>query len=227
MEFSFAKREEGFDNHIRQSIRGYDDLIDDVVSMSKYFVEDDTNVIDIGSSTGNLIQKLFYANKNITAQFFGYEMERNFLREVDERRFELIKNDIKNVSFMFCDAREKSYTNSSFVTSIFTLQFMSKKDRQYVIDKVYQGLNKGGAFVFAEKTLCEHGLTQDILTFNHYDFKRKSFGCEDIMNKEQELRNMMKPNTWGEIETMLYNANFEIVQPFWRNHAFVGAMAIK
>ena len=37
----------------------------------------------------------------------------------------------------------------------------------------------------------------------------------------------MKPNTWDEIENMLLDVSFSVVQPFWRNHAFVGAIAIK
>ena len=47
------------------------------------------------------------------------------------------------------------------------------------------------------------------------------------MNKERTLRHMMKPNTWKEIVDMIHDAGFKDVQPFWRNHAFVGAIAIK
>ena len=41
-DFTFAHREEGFDNHIEKSIRGYSDLMNDVISLSRYFVEDNT-----------------------------------------------------------------------------------------------------------------------------------------------------------------------------------------
>ena len=33
--------------------------------------------------------------------------------------------------------------------------------------------------------------------------------------------------TWREIEDMLLSVGFSVIQPFWRNHAFVGAIAIK
>ena len=39
-DFTFAHREEGFDNHIDKSIRGYKELLNDVVSFSRYFVEE-------------------------------------------------------------------------------------------------------------------------------------------------------------------------------------------
>ena len=51
-DFTFAHRQEGFDKHIELSIRGYSNLMEDVVSLSRYFVEDNTNIVDIGCSTG-------------------------------------------------------------------------------------------------------------------------------------------------------------------------------
>jgi len=104
---------------------------------------------------------------------------------------------------------------------------MPKKDRREVISNIYAGLNTGGAFIFAEKTICESALVQDMITFNYYDYKRKSFDTEDIMDKERTLRNIMKPLTWGQLEHMISYAGFTTVQPFWRNHSFVGAIALK
>jgi hypothetical protein len=37
----------------------------------------------------------------------------------------------------------------------------------------------------------------------------------------------MKPNTVSEIEAMIYDAGFPVLQQFWRNHNFVGFIAIK
>ena len=125
------------------------------------------------------------------------------------------------------DIRGSQITNANLVTSIFTLQFMPKKDRKEVISNIYSGLNEGGAFIFAEKTICESALVQDMITFNYYDYKRKSFDTEDIMDKERTLRNIMKPLTWGQLEHMISYAGFTTVQPFWRNHSFVGAIALK
>ncbi len=104
---------------------------------------------------------------------------------------------------------------------------MPKRDRLTVLKTIYDGLNDGGAFIFSEKTICENAVFQDMLTFNYYDYKRKSFDTEDIMDKERTLRHMMKPNTWNELSDMLYTAGFVDVQPFWRNHMFVGAIAVK
>jgi len=239
VDFTFAHREEGFDEHIDKSIRGYSYLLDDVVSLSRHFVENDTNVYDIGCSTGKMTQRLVEANFDhcTNAKWYGIEIADGFQEELKLRHAEINKtvrqllgvgeSSKTKVYFHQQDIRNTIIKNASLVTSIFTLQFMPKKDRQNVIDSIWEGLNDGGAYIFAEKTICESARHQDMLTFNYYDHKRKSFTTDDIMNKEVTLRSMMKPNTWAEIQEMLLMAGFQEVQPFWRNHMFVGAIAIK
>jgi len=230
VDFTFAHREEGFDEHIEQSIRGYGHLLEDVISFSRYFVEDETNVYDLGCSTGKMTQRLIEANYDhcTDASWYGIEIADGFQDDLEKRKEDIHKFDPNAwVYFEHEDIRETYIHSASLVTSIFTLQFMPKRDRQGVIENIYTGLNEGGAFIFSEKTICENANFQDMLTFNYYDYKRKSFDTEDIMDKERTLRHMMKPNTWEEITEMLYDAGFKDVQPFWRNHAFVGAIAIK
>ena len=228
-DFTFAHRQEGFDNHIEQSIRGYSNLMEDVVSLSRYFVEDDTNIVDIGCSTGKNTQAMMEYNSDHspTAQYFGVEVADGFVQNLKDRRLELNSAGFNNVEFVMKDIRKFQFSNCNLVTSIFTLQFMPKKDRKKVVENIYQGLNEGGAFIFAEKTICESAMVQDMITFNYYDYKRKSFDTEDIMDKERTLRNIMKPLTWEQLEHMISYAGFTTVQPFWRNHSFVGAIALK
>ena len=226
-DFTFAHREEGFDEHIEKSIRGYSQLMDDVISLSRYFVENETNVVDIGCSTGKMTKALIDYNLDHaeTASYIGLEIADGFDEDLKKRKKEL--KWYEYVKFEKLDARTYEYKNCSLITSIFTLQFMPKYDRKELLQNIYNGLNCGGAYIFAEKTICENALVQDMITFNYYDYKRKSFTTEDIMDKERTLRHMMKPNTWREIEDMLMEVGFGVVQPFWRNHAFVGALAVK
>ena len=80
-DFSFAHRDEGFDNHIDQSIRGYSDLHADIVAMSQYFVEDDKNVVDIGCSTGKTIYQMMKQNHSFApyAMYTGVEYASGFV----------------------------------------------------------------------------------------------------------------------------------------------------
>lgn len=229
-DFTFAHREEGFDNHIEKSIRGYNNLHDDVVNLSRYYVEDYTNVVDIGCSTGKTIETMATQNESIAphAYYVGVEVATGFYEDMNNR-VKVLDNRFPNniFDFQFRDIRTYEFKNCSLVTSLFTLQFMPPKDREQVIHNIYNGLNEGGAFIFAEKTVADTGRFQDMFTFMFYDHKRKSFTEKDIMDKEVTLRNMLKPNTWNELTDMLYGAGFRNVQSFWRNFLFVGAIATK
>ena len=68
-----------------------------------------------------------------------------------------------------------------------------------------------------------------MITFSFYDHKRKAFDDKDILDKERTLRHMQKPNTWDELVSMLETAGFDSrkIQPFWQNHLFMGAIAMK
>tara|TARA_R100001082_G_C4309704_1_gene136179 strand:+ start:16 stop:714 length:699 start_codon:yes stop_codon:yes gene_type:complete len=229
VDFTFAHREEGFDEHIDKSIRGYQDLLSDIVSLSRYFVEKETNVYDIGCSTGKLTEAMLKKNQDIEdVHYYGIEVADGFVGDMKSREIKLNSDYSWNkIKFLHEDVRDSMISNASLITSVFTLQFMSMRDRLPMIKKVYNGLNEGGAFIFAEKTICENAKFQEMITFNFYDYKRKFFDTKDIMDKEQTLRNIMKPNTWKQIEKYIYDAGFKDVQPFWRNHMFVGAIAVK
>jgi tRNA (cmo5U34)-methyltransferase len=229
-DFTFAHRQEGFDEHIDWSIRGYRNLLNDTISFSRYFVENNTNVVDIGCSTGKLTTRIMEYNNEISSvsNYIGVEVAEGFFDDLKNRKSELNdKYPDTSVEFIFDDIRNYEFENCSLITSLFTLQFMPKKDRFSVIQNIYDGLNEGGGFIFAEKIDCENSRIQDMLTFNYYDFKREKFTTDDIMNKEQTLRHMLKPNTWNEIHYMVEDAGFKTVEQFWRNHNFLGAIAIK
>ena len=221
--FTFATSEEGFDNHIENSVRGYTNLWNDVLSLSKYFVEDYTEVVDLGCSTGKLLKAMIKQNhKHIPqARYTGIEIEEDFFKD-----YEKDLDEYPQLNYFKGDVREYDFQNCSLVTSIFTLQFMKPKDREEVINKVYNGLNKGGAFIFSEKTFSCNPKVQDMMTFMFYDHKRKNFSDKEILDKEVQLRHMMKPNTKTELFKMCTDVGFE-VHTFWQNFNFIGVIALK
>jgi len=227
MEFSFSTIK-NFDEHIDKSIKNYDSLNEDIISLSKYFVEQETKVIDIGCSTGRLLVELTSSFENFqisNTDFIGIEIEDNLMKNN-------VAEDNNYVSFIHGDIRKvinerNVFTNVSFCTSIFTLQFLSQKDRLSVIKAVYDGLNRGGAFVFSEKIYATDAKIQDMMTFIYYDFKRSSFDSEDILNKETSLRKIMKPISYKQICQDLETAGFKSYDVFWKQYNFIGMIAIK
>lgn len=225
-DFTFAHREEGFDNHIEHSIRHYDTLINDVINLSRYFVEDGQNVVDIGCSTGKMLDRMMDQNKDIApdTHYVGIENANGFRDSMVDRMETNKKLDLR-----FEDIMDSDISNCCLITSIFTLQFISRQNRSRILKKIYNALNFGGAFIFSEKTMSEDPRIQDMLTFTYYDYKRQFFDSKDILDKEYSLRNMLKPNTWNELKSSLMVAGFDSkkIQVFWQNHLFVGAVVLK
>ena len=192
-DFTFAHRQEGFDEHIDWSIRGYRNLLDDVINLSRYFVEADTKVVDIGCSTGKLTARIMEYNNDVcpNANYVGVEVAEGFFGNIENRKKELVKKyPNTNVDFILDDIRNYEFENCSLVTSLFTLQFMPYACREEVIDNIYDGLNEGGAFIFSEKIDTSHSRIENMLRTVYYEFKNKSFDYQDIMEKELTLKNM-------------------------------------
>ena len=121
-DFTFAHREEGFDKHIEQSIRGYSDLIQDVISLSRHFIEDNTNVVDIGCSTGKMTKALIDYNLDHcnNTKYIGLEIAQGFQGDLQKRKEEINKY-YRNVRFEDSDARWYEYEDCSLITSISVL----------------------------------------------------------------------------------------------------------
>ena len=222
--FTFATSEEGFDAHIDQSVRGYSNLWTDVLKFSEYFVEDGTCVVDIGCSTGKLLKAMKEQNDKFAPKCYykGIEIEEDFFPElIDGDNLKFYKRDVRAFEWV------TGAVNCSLVTSIFSLQFMPKTNRQMIMDRIYEALVKGGAFIFSEKIFSTDSQLQEMMQFCYYDYKRQFYSAEELLDKEVNLRHMMKPLTYEELIGMIQQAGFESVQPFWQNFNFVGIIAIK
>jgi tRNA (cmo5U34)-methyltransferase len=225
LSFSFARFAEGFDQHIRQSIRGYVDLLSDCVALSEYFVEGGTVVFDIGCSTGTFLREL--RNKNHArcpgVRYVGIDIEQKFDAHWHE-------TTLPDIEFQVADIRLFAIPHGcSFVTSIFSMQFIPEADRQRILDDIHRALLPGGAMIVAEKTLSKLAKLNDMLTFIHYDFKRRSFTEAEILAKERSLRPIMKLWSEQQIIDSMVTAGFasEKIQCFWRNHNFTAIIALK
>ncbi|MDX8383172.1 MAG: methyltransferase domain-containing protein [Ghiorsea sp.] len=216
-DFSFNKIK-NFDEHIISSIPSYNDMQMMVKNLSAYFIRPNTNVYDIGCSTGKLLKSI---NNSIDTNFIGIDIEKeNFSDSCED-------NDMKNLSFVFDDIENVELRNASLVTSIFTLQFLQYNKRDIVLKNIYDSLNPGGAFIITEKVYANDTQINDMFTFSFMNFKKESFSDEQILSKEYDLRTLFNLLPNDDFFNSLNDMGFSRVETFWKAYNFIGVVCIK
>jgi tRNA (cmo5U34)-methyltransferase len=220
IKFSFSNFSTNFDEHINKSIRGFSNLFNDVVSLSRYFIEEDTSVLDLGCSQGTLLEEIKKTNDQVkSTKFIGVDINENFKPHW---------NNKPNLSFVVDDITKMKFPNNlSFVTSIFILQFLPHKVRYNLLKKIYDNLNLGGSLTIGTKILSPNSKLQQMFEFIYYDYKKKSFSEKQILDKEVELRHLSKLITEDQLTTQLNSIGFQNIECFWRNHNFIGLTMTK
>ncbi len=202
--FSFDTIED-FDGHIDVSIQNYSGLINHIKNISTYFIKEGSTIYDIGCSTGNLIRVLKEHNK-VDSTYIGIDKADNLTAG---------REDVYNM-----DLKNWVATTYDFGAVLFTLQFLPLDLRKQVLKEMYDKLNPGGAIVISEKIFLEDGYMQDVFNFSHYDFKRKTFESEEILNKQVDLRYIMRPLTKKENMKLFNEAGFTKITCFWQSLHF-------
>lgn len=201
-----------FDNHISNSITGYDLLHTLIINLSHFFVKPYHNVIDLGCTSGKLIHRI--QEDNPKSKCYGYDItDHNFIPGPAE---------LKQV-----DIRTESLPESILITSVFTLQFLKLNDRLPLLKEIYRSLVTGGVFIFCEKEYAENSVIQEAFTFTNYDNKRKYFTAEEILNKEVKLREIMHCLKSRDNISLLQKAGFKTIDVFFQSMNFKGYICTK
>ena len=76
------------------------------------------------------------------------------------------------------------FANIDLVLSLYTLQFYLY-GKEKVLQRIYNGLVEGGAFIFVEKIRAENSLFEDIWNDLYWDFKQ-----ENGLNEQQVIKRL-------------------------------------
>src|SRR3990167_1286981 len=118
--FDFNKIED-FDKHINSSIPNYSELSDMVVSLSHHLVPDGGTVVDIGCSTGAVIEKIHKSVPNINC--VGVDIATSLFPE---------KSGVK-----YLEENLRKFTpKGDLIISMFTLQFLPIEHRISLLRRI-------------------------------------------------------------------------------------------
>lgn len=215
-----SKVTECFDDMLERSVPNYQSMRDLTYKLGRYFIQSETSVLDIGCSRGLSVDRFIRE----------YPLTNFWLVDTSEPMIEVCKDKyqlLSNVNIVNADiSRNTLPDNLSLCLSILTLQFIERGKRQNILDRIYNSLNNGGAFIIVEKLNAEP--FNDIFVREYYEMKQKNgYSPKQIADKRESLKGVMEPLTESENIAMLYNAGFNSVECFYRCLNFGGWLAVK
>jgi len=214
---------DNFENHARRSIPLYELGHKLVCEISDFFIQDGSTCYELGTSTGELIEKVASHNHHKKVSFIAIDYQKVMIEKARER----CKND-KNIRLELADITLYEFESSDLIISYYCMQFIPPKFRQLIFNRIYQSLNWGGAFLLFEKVRGSDARFQDILTSLYTEFKlNQKFSTEEIISKSRSLKGVLEPfSTQGNID-LLKRAGFQDIETIMKYTCFEGFLAIK
>lgn len=215
-----------FDEHVNKSVPFYIEGQQLITHLSDFFIGDDSVCYDLGASTGALTLQL--AEHNLPksgAKFYGIDCEPEMIDIALSKKSNMKLN---NVDFIVDNVNEFHFEPCDLFVAYYTVQFIRPKIRQQLIQKIYESLNWGGAFIMFEKVRAKDARFQDITSALYTEFKLSNgYTADEVIGKARSLKGILEPfSTQGNMD-MLKRAGFSDVISIMKYVNFEGFLAIK
>jgi tRNA (cmo5U34)-methyltransferase len=219
-----GKVPEAFVDHVRQSVPYYDDGHELICNLSDYFCHADSTCYEIGVSTGQLLKRLAEHQKHKPGiSWVGIDPVAGMIEKAKEHCAGLA-----NVTLEAGDALTYEFDKTDLIVSYYCVQFVAPRQRQDLINRIYERLNWGGAFILFEKVRSPDARFQDIVSSLYNDFKAKNgFSAEEILNKTSSLKGVLEPFSTDGNLGLLRRAGFVDITTVMKYLCFEGFLAIK
>jgi len=226
-DFNFGKDTAAvFDDMLDRSVPLYRELQRMIGEIANEFAKDNTNVIDLGCSTGITMLTLDKSiRKKVKLVGVDYseamldKCRENFKKFGLKKKFDLECRDLNN-SYVF--------KNASVVVLNLTLQFIRPVQRDILIQHIFQGLVKNGCLILVEKVLGNDSILNRTFIKFYYNMKeRNGYSKLEIAQKREELENVLIPYKMSENEQLLQRNGFRYTDIFYKWYNFYGVLALK
>jgi tRNA (cmo5U34)-methyltransferase len=212
-----------FDDMISRSIPGYENILDLTQKALLEYVKEGT-ITDIGCSTANLLIALSQKTKDKNIKLIGVDDSESML-QIATKKAAAYEADIE---FLCLDAINSDLPSSKAFVANFTLQFIRPMIREELVQKIFDSLEAGGIFLFAEKLISEDKKLNKFLIDSYHEYKKERGYSElEIMRKREALENVLVPYSEDENKTLCAKAGFYHVETLFKWCNFALFIALK
>ncbi len=217
-----------FDEMARRSIPLYDDFHRFAVELARPVVGAGSTVLDVGCSTGNLVEKLV---AELGVDVHGVDESEAMVKACRDRfagesRIAVVGGDVtSSTGFSGVDAlRGSSRYDAAF--AVLTLMFLAPTARMNVLAKLHSRMNAGGVLVVVEKTYAREPRNERVFTDVYHEFKaRAGYSRAEIERKADSLSNVLRPWTVDATVSVVEEAGFRDAEVFAKWGPFAGIVA--
>ena len=226
-DFRFGKETAAvFDDMLDRSVPFYGEFQRMMVEMAADFAVDDTNLYDLGCSTGNTLLLLDDAVSK-SVRFIGIDASSDMLARAKEK---LRAHGMKRACEFLCADLNQEFqlSNASVVIMVLTLQFIRPLYRHQLMKRIVEGLNEQGCLILVEKVLHEDSMLNRLFIKHYYAFKeRQGYSKLEIAQKREALENVLVPYRLEENQELILSSGFRQCSAFFKWYNFCGLIAVK
>lgn len=213
-----------FPDMIKRSVPGYPLTISMMSVMANDYVQEGTNVYDMGCSLGAVSLAIQQGLKNKKCNIIAVD---NSQAMIDACK-ETIPNEYNNIEFVLNDVLDVEIKNSSLVVMNFTLQFIPLDQRKDLLERIFQGLLPGGVLILSEKIKFEDEAENEAMNQLHHHMKElNGYDKLEIASKREALENVLVPETIDTHMQRLNDSGFDNVFMWLKCFNFISLVAIK
>ena len=213
-----------FDDMLSRSVPFYKQVQEFVIDYINLNAKDGNRVIDLGCSTAKFLLEL---NSKVEAnlELIGIDNSKPMLEQAQKK---CIAYGVENIKLDFADIKEYPLNSLDFIVANYTLQFIRPINRQKIVEKIYNGLNSGGLFIFSEKVVFEDKKLDKQIIELYYNYKKQQGYSEyEIAKKREALENVLIPFTVKENIQMCKDVGFKEVHTIFQWGNFVTFVGVK
>ena len=221
--FEFNKRVvEVFPDMIERSVPGYPLTVSMISVMADDYVQEGSNVYDLGCSLGAVSLAIQQGLKNKQCHIIAVDNSQAMIDACVE------KIPDENIEFVLDDVLNTEINNASLVVMNFTLQFIPLEQRKELLDKIYQGLLPDGVLILSEKIMFDDEKENETMNQLHHHMKElNGYDQMEIASKRDALENVLIPESIETHKNRLTESGFDNVFMWLKCFNFASFVAIK
>lgn len=211
-----------FENMVNRSVPGYKTMLEMMPLFAQTYAQKNTNIYDLGCSLGAVSLALDLSRDEKTT-IVSVDNSPEMIKKCQKN----LKN-LKNNQVICADINDFKIENASLVVLNLTIQFITPKKRQALIEKIYQGLNKNGVLIVSEKIHFENIEEHNIQNALQINFKlANGYSQLAVAQKRQALENTLKTDSIQIHLARLKSAGFKQSFSWFQCFNFASLFAVK